>query len=316
MILITGGGGFLGLNIARSLANDGQHVLLVQRHAVQPHSLLASFWDKQVIQAAGDVRDYPFLSGLVKQYPIESIIHGAFDTTAIRRPETLKERLLQLVQVELDGIINLLEITKSAGLRRLSFISSIDCYRGWPEECEVWQENANLPPVSFSPITNCKRAGEQLGFLFSRTYGFSFVSLRIGRVYGPGAPNFHPISAMVENAMAGTPVNFTNVSGRARVHPVYAKDVGEATLAIHMAESLHNHIYNISDGSNPTMAEIADAIREFIPSAEINLCAGEQMRPKHSGVDVSRIQKEFGFVFRSLKSGIEAYIAWLRNGEY
>jgi nucleoside-diphosphate-sugar epimerase len=316
MILITGGGGFLGLNIARSLANCRQNVLLVQRRAIPPHPILLPYWDKQVKQAAGNVLDRPFILGLVHQYPIESIIHGAFDTMAIKKPETLKERLHQVVEVELDGIKNLLEAARIAGLRHLTFISSVDCYRGWPDECEFWREDAYLPPVSFSPIGNCKRAAEQLGFLYSKTYGFGFAALRVGRVYGPGASSTHGIKMMVEGAIAGKSVNLVNISASARAHTVYAKDVGEATRLVHLAESLEHNIYNVSDGGNPTMYEIAQVIQGLIPTARITLGPEERIKPAYTSVDVTRMQKEFGYVFRGLKAGIGDYVAWLESGNY
>jgi nucleoside-diphosphate-sugar epimerase len=313
MIMITGGGGFVGLNIAHSLVKKGQDVLLVQRHAVPRHPLLAPYWDKQVKQAAGNVLDWPFLSGLVKQYPIASVVHGAFDTAAIVRPELLKSGLRQLVQVELEGSRNLLEITRIAGLRRLTFISSVDCYRGWPDECEVWHEDAYLPPVSFSPIGNCKRAVEQMGFLYSKTYGLSFVALRVGRVYGPGASNPQPIRSMIESAAAGRAIDLSGVPGGTRGHTVYAKDVGEAASLIHLAQSLRHYIYNVSDGTNPTMLEIARTIQELVPNAEITLGPAAQEISPHRSVDVKRINDEFGFVFCDLKTGIGDYVAWLNR---
>jgi nucleoside-diphosphate-sugar epimerase len=316
MILITGGGGFLGLNIARSLVQRGKEVLLVQRHAIQPHPILAPYWDRQVKQAAGSVLDWPFLFGLVKQYSVESIIHGAFDTGTVTKPETMKTGLHQLVQVELEGSKNILEVARNAGLRRVTFISSVDCYRGWPHECEVWHEDAYLPPVSFSPISNCKRATEQIGFLYSKTYEFSFVALRVGRVYGPAASHPDPIRVMVENAAASKPTDLSKVTGSTRGHTVYAKDVGEATSIIHLAKSLQYHIYNVSDGTNPTMLEVAQVVREFIPDAKITLGPPGQEKPLHSGVDVKRMKEEFGFGFRHLRAGIEDYIAWLKSGKY
>jgi nucleoside-diphosphate-sugar epimerase len=316
MILITGGGGFLGLNIARSLVNKGQRVLLVQRHAIRPHPILEPYWDKQVKQAAGNVLDWPFLFGLIKEYSVESIIHGAFDTGTVTKPESMKAGLHQLVQVELEGSRNLLEIARNAGLRRMTFISSVDCYRGWPHECEVWHEDAYLPPVSFSPIANCKRAVEQLGFLYSKTYGLSFVALRVGRVYGPAASHPDPIRIMIESAAAGKPADLSNVSGSTRGHTVYAKDVGEAFSLIHLAKSLKYYLYNVSDGTHPTMMEVAQVVRELIPDTKITLGPAGQEKPMHNGVDVKRMKEEFGFAFRDLKAGIKDYIAWLRGGHY
>jgi UDP-glucose 4-epimerase len=316
MILITGGGGFLGLNIARHLVEKGHEVLLVQRHTIQPHPILTPYWDRRVKQAAGNVLDWPFIFGLVKQYSVESIIHGAFDTGTVTKPETMKTGLHQLVQVELEGSKNILEIARNAGLRRVTFISSVDCYRGWPHECEVWHEDAYLPPVSFSPIGNCKRATEQIGFLYSKTYGLSFVALRVGRVYGPAASHPDPIRVMVESTVADKPADLSKVPGSTRGHTVYAKDVGEATSLIHLAKSLQHYIYNISDGTHPTMLEVAQVIRDLIPNAKITLGPPGQEMPLHSGVDVKRMKEEFGFVFCDLKAGIKDYIAWLKSGNY
>jgi nucleoside-diphosphate-sugar epimerase len=313
MIMITGGGGFLGLNIARSFAQKGKSVLLVQRHAVPPHPLLEPYWEKQVKQAAGNVLDWPFLFGLVKQYSIESIVHGAFDTTAIAEPQNLKAGIQQLVQVELEGSRNLLEITRIAGLRRLSFISSVDCYRGWPEECDAWHEDAYLPPVSFSPIGNCKRSVEQLGFLYAKICDISFVSLRVGRVYGPGASSRHPIRIMVESAVKGAKADLPMVSRGTRMHPVYAEDVGEATRLIHESKSLRHYIYNVSDGNNPSMLRVAETIRDLVPNTEIILGPCGPEGAPYKGVDVHRIKEEFGFEFRNLRTGLEEYMRWVRQ---
>jgi nucleoside-diphosphate-sugar epimerase len=313
MIMITGGGGFLGLNIARSLVKSGHDVLLVQRHTVPPSPLLAPYWFKHVKQAAGNVLDRPFLLGLIKQNPIESIVHGAFDTAAVVNPEKIKSGLPRLVEVELEGSRNVLELTRIAGLRHLTFISSVDCYRGWPAECKSWHEDAYLPPVSFSPIGNCKRAVEQLGFLYSKVYGLSFVSLRVGKVYGPGASNQQPIRNMVESSVETRPVDLSHIPGSTRAHTVYAEDVGNATSLIHRAKLLQHHVYNISDGTNPTMLEIARTVCDLIPYAEIRLGPEIEENLHHTGVDVERIKREFGFEFRNLRAGISDYITWLRR---
>jgi nucleoside-diphosphate-sugar epimerase len=311
MIMITGGGGFLGLNIARSLAQREQDVLLVQRREVPRHPLLAPYWERHIHQAAGDVRDWPFLLGLTRRYPIESAVHGAFDTATIVNPERMKSGMAQLVQVEMEGSTNILELARLTNLRRLTFISSVDCYRGRPHECENWHEDSYLPPLAFSPIGNCKRAVEQLGFLYSGTYGLSFVSLRVGRVYGPGASSPQPLRQMIEDSASGKPVDLSGTSSGTRTHTVYAEDVGEATCRVHLAQSLQHYIYNIADGTNPTMLEIARTVRELIPGARIALGPAREEKTVHTGVNVKRIREEFGFVFRDLRTGLSDYIAWL-----
>jgi UDP-glucose 4-epimerase len=317
MILITGGGGFLGLNIARCLADRGHELLLVQRRPVPPQRILAPYWDKQIRQASGNVLDNSFLLSVIREYQVESIVHGAFDTSGIATPETLKSELPRVLRVELEGSLNVLEAARSAGLRRVTFISSLDCYRGWPQECPVWQEDACLPPLSGSPIGSTKRAVEQMGFIFMNTYKLSFASLRVGRVYGPAASHRGPMREMIESAAAGRPVEFCGAQAATRSHTVYAKDVGAAAALVHLAASLSHCIYNVSDGTNPTLVEIARVVRELVPDSRITLGPAQPApSPQHDGVDVSRMKAEFGFACRSLKAGIGDYLTWLREGAY
>jgi nucleoside-diphosphate-sugar epimerase len=189
----------------------------------------------------------------------------------------------------------------------------VDTYRGWPDECEVWQEDAYLPPISFSPIGNCKRAVEQMGFLYSKIYGLSFVALRIGRVYGLGSSRPNPIGMMAGGAVTTGQIDLSDVPENVRVHPVYAKDMGQATSSIHLAHSLRHYIYNVADGSNPAMLEIAQVVRSIAPNAQITLGPADRRNPVYRGVDAKRVEQEFGFVFRDLRMGIADYIAELRS---
>jgi nucleoside-diphosphate-sugar epimerase len=318
MILITGGGGFLGLNMARCLADKGKKVLLLQRREIELPSLLASFWGKEVQQATGNILDLPFLLGLIKEYAIDSMIHGAFDTSMlVGGPKAgIRKAVHQLVQVQVQGTTNVLEAARLFDFRRVTFISSVDVYRGSPKDCEEWREDAFLPPVSFSPVCNTKKASEQLCFLYAKAYDLSIATLRVGRVYGPEASHAHePIKAMTEDAVNGKPSDLSRVPGDSRGHTVYAKDVGEMTCLVHLAQSLKHAIYNVADGGDPTMREVAHFVKEWIPDAEITL-GPETGQSAYSRVTMDQMREEFGFVPRGLREGIKAYIDWLREGKY
>ena len=321
MILITGGGGFVGVNAARCLAEKGEELMLLQRRSRGVPPLLQPYWGEQVREATGSILELPFLFGLMKAFPIDGIIHAAFDSAGVdarkggMTPST-QRTLYDVVQIGIGGTINMLELGRLFGLRRITFISSVDTYRGWPEDCPVWREDAPLPPVSFSPIGNNKKAGEQMCFLYAKAYGLSVASLRVGRVYGPEATHDEPIRIMVENAVAGIESDLSGVPADSRGHTVYARDAGLGICLAHLASSLKQHLYNVADGRNPTMAEIAQIVRDVVPGARITLGEPTGAKPSHTGVDVSRMRQEWGFAPRSIREGIAAYAEWLRSGRY
>ena len=321
MILVTGGGGFIGLNVAHGLVEKGQEVVLVQRRSVDPPSYLARFWGKQVKEARGSIMSLPFLVSVARSYPIDGIVHAAFDSGGIDPRQGISAAsgrdLNDIVQNAMQGGTNVLELARLFNVKRLTFTSSVDTYRGFPKDCDQWTEDALLPPVSFTLIGNTKKAMEQLSFLYSKTYNFSVVSLRVGHCYGPSTSHaLDPMARMVEAAVAGKPVDLSSVPANARAHTVYVKDAGEATALLQLKETLQHHVYNVTDGDHPTMGEVAQIVRELVPTARITLGPEReggfvQTPPPHK-----RLAEETGFRPRGLKEGIAAYIAFVRDGTY
>ncbi|MBN2062341.1 MAG: NAD(P)-dependent oxidoreductase [Deltaproteobacteria bacterium] len=315
MILIAGGSGFFGFNVARCLAERGEETLLVQRHPIQAPPLLEPYWGKQVRQAAGDILDLSFVLGLVKEFSIESIIHAAHGTAGVREEYGYDPPLHQPIAVQVQGTLNCLEAGRIMDLRRVTFVSSVVVYRGWPKDCDIWHEDAYLPPVSFAEIGNKKKAVEQLLLLYVKKYGLSVVSIREGHNYGP-ACDWHSINTMIRNAVAGVPSDFRGIRSNLRRHTVYAKDSGEGTCMIHLAKSLDHYIYNLSDGENPTMEEIAQAIKELVPGAEIHLGPPAKEKTKNVPVSMERMKEEFGFIPYDVKKGVAAFIDFIQSGKY
>jgi len=313
MIAIAGGSGFVGFNIARCLADQGQNVLLIQRHHVkEPPPLLTPYWGNQVKEALGDMLDLSFIMSITKTYSIDSFIHvGASTSGALRG--LAEEAVHQKVQVQLQGVMNLLEATRTLELRRVIFISSVEVYRGRPHDVKVWNEDALLPSTSPSYISNIKKAAESISSLYAQSYNLSVACLRVGAIYGIGVNN--PVMTMVNGALSGEPVNLKLACNR-RMHGVYAKDIGLAVNHILKAESIKHFIYNLSDGSHPTMQEIADTVKDFIPGAEINLGPDGTEKTEYLPVDMSRLKDEFGFIPHDINQGIAACINFLKEGQY
>jgi nucleoside-diphosphate-sugar epimerase len=319
MILITGGGGFLGLNIARCFVERGQKVLIVQRRPVSCPPLLADYWESHVVQEVGTVQDLPFLLGLIKKHDVESIVHGAFSSADLAGgPFTVADNSLhQLVDVQVNGSINVFEAARLSDLRRVTLLSSGSIYDAAPGEPEDWREDANLPAVTFAPISNTKKACEQIGLLYAKTYGLRFVSLRIGLTFGPGSTRASDsFLAMIMGALAGKPTDLSSVPANVQWPLVYSKDVGVGTALVHQAERPRHYIYNLMNRWTTSMQEFAAIVKSHFPDAQISLGPpAPGARPAHD-VPMERYRKEFGFVPCEIEAGAAAFIEWCRSGRY
>jgi nucleoside-diphosphate-sugar epimerase len=72
----------------------------------------------------------------------------------------------------------------------------------------------------------------------------------------------------------------------------------------------------VADGQNPTMAEVAEIVKELVPGARIRLGEASGVKPSHSGIDVTRMREEWGFSPRNIEQGIKSYLDWLKGGPY
>lgn len=150
MILITGGGGFIGLNTARYLVDRGQEVLLVRRHEFQLPSFLVPYANKQIRTVSGDIRELPFLYRLIRDYRIDSIIHLAMLREGLGT-------LYQVVKANIDGTTEILEAAHVFGLRRVTLCSSEAVYIPFKTKLPL-HEDMDLP-VECSSFTSVTKKG-------------------------------------------------------------------------------------------------------------------------------------------------------------
>ena len=314
MILVTGGGGFFGRNIARYLVDRGKKVLLLQRSPYEVPSFLAPYWDKEIKAIRGDVQSLPFLMGLVREYGVDSIIHLAGASRAGNLP------VHEIIQVNVMGVINVLEAARIFGLRRVTFASSNTVYQGKKDPPEgLYHENLDLPVISghggFIPYT--KKAAEQMCILYAKEYHLSVCVVRGGNGYGPASHRANPPDIMVPDAVQGKPVDFSHTPENGTLAPVYSKDLAKGYGLLHLAESLKHSIYNISSGNMYTYSDVVRMIKEHIPGAEIRLGpASPNVAPYRPSIERAKDDVGYAPDYPDFKEGVAAYIEYLKHGTY
>lgn len=318
MILITGGLGFLGVNLAKLLCDSGEKVLATTNRNVEVPSFLAPFVGKNLKIVPLDVTSLDALLHSILEFGVKSIVHAAV------RSEKGQTPLYQAMHVNVTGTINVLEAAHRAGIQRVVFISSEAVYQGMTDTT-AFTEEEKLFITSDRFIPGTKKAGEILCLIYAKQYGMEAVSVRLTRLYGPlyrGIRNLPGI--MVEKAAKGLPIDLGNYDPAESHDFIYVKDAAGALTLLLNAPTLRHRIYNLGFGKLTSIGEFAEAIKKLLPEAEVHLGDGpgpliptKTPMDINACVDISRIRAETGFAPEyDAYRGVEHYIHWARYGIY
>ena len=318
MILITGGLGFLGANLARILCDAEEKVLATRNRNSEIPNLLAPFVDKNLSIIPLDITSLEKVSQAIKDFGVTSIVHAAV------RSEKGDTSLYQAMDVNITGTINVLEAARRAKIKRIIFISSEAVYQGL-KTAQPYQEEEKLLITSDRFIPGTKKAGEILGLMYCKEYGMEMISVRATRMYGPLYQGVRNLAGhMVEKAAKGIPVMLENQDPTEAHDVIYAKDAARAVMLLLKAQTLRHRIYNVGFARLVSLSEFAGAIIKVLPQAEIHL--GDGPGPLTSTktpmdidacVDISRLSEETGFTpeYDPVR-GVEHYVRWARDGIY
>jgi UDP-glucose 4-epimerase len=311
MILIVGGLGFLGANLAKVLADQGEKVLITQHRSSVIPSFLKDLVGEKVRIIPLDVLSLEGIRSVIQEHKVSSIFSLASIHEAKGSP-------YQAFHVNVQGHVNLMEAMRLEGLKRITFASSIGVYRGM-SGAELVREIDPIPIDSVTTyITATKRAAEAISYLYSDIYKIETIMARIGNVYGPFYESGrNPILMMVRNAVQGNSARLP-LSEKARFDYIYVKDCARALALLHLKYPLKHRVYNIGGGRAVSLAEIADAITKAVPGTRMDFESKDlPTDSKEFAMENRRITEELGYVPEyPIERGIASFIEWIKEGKY
>jgi UDP-glucose 4-epimerase len=173
--LLTGGAGYIGAHVLRSLRASGRGVVVLDDLSTG----LARKVPHGVALVRVDVRDPDAVAAALTAHAVTGVVHLA----AKKAVGESVERPLHHYRQNVDGALALTEAMVRTGVRRLVFSSSAAVY-GSPDVDLVTEET---PTVPVSPYGETKLVGEWIGRDLALAEGFSVVALRYFNVAGAGA---------------------------------------------------------------------------------------------------------------------------------
>jgi nucleoside-diphosphate-sugar epimerase len=251
-VLVTGGAGFIGSNLARALLARGDEVRVLDNYSSGSRRNLAEIEGELEI-VEGELRSYERVHNAIRG--VELVFHqGALPSV----PRSVHDPLTTSA-VNVEGTLNVLLAARDEEVRRVVFASSSSVYGNVGELPR--RENQHTDPIS--PYGVSKLAAERYCVAFSRVYALETVALRYFNVFGPNQDPTSQYAAVVPRFIAGVragrPVSIHG-DGRQSRDFTYVSNVVEATLLAAEAEGVSGAVLNIATGRQLSVNELADAI--------------------------------------------------------
>ena len=167
-ILVTGGTGYVGLNVVEALLARGDEVVVLDRGPL-PEIAARIFtpWRERLEVIEGDVLDRGKLSSLLESRQIRRIVHCAAITSGAEReardPATI-------VDVNLQGMVSVLSAARERGIGRIVYTSSGAAYGATLRRLtRIYEDSAPSVPETLYAIT--KFAAERVAWRLKQLWG-------------------------------------------------------------------------------------------------------------------------------------------------
>jgi UDP-glucose 4-epimerase len=251
-VLVTGGLGFIGLNVSRRLLDLGAEVTVLDNFV--PTQVTSAFEAvrSQIRLAVADIRDEEKVERVVRDQ--EVIFNLAGKSGAADSNKTP----LNDLDINCRGHLTILEACRSFNPQVTVVFPSSRLVYGKPRSLPV-SECHPLAPESIYAAH--KLAVENYHLIYGRLYGLKTTVLRISNPYGPmqaGEPRAYGIAnRFIQSAVAGRRITLFG-QGEQRRDYLYIDDLVDAFLRAAHAEESRGKIYNIGDGSGTSLRELAE----------------------------------------------------------
>lgn len=254
-VMITGGMGFIGSNLAHLLVSCGAEILVVDallpNYGGNPANLVGTEGRLAISQA--DQRDRAAIDELVRGQEVIFNLAGS-----VSHLDSMKDPVTDLEVNSLAQVILLEAARAHAPDATIVFASTRQIY-GRPDYLPV-DELHPIRPVDVNGVN--KMSGEAFHTLYHQVYGQKTVSLRLTNTYGPrmrikdARQTF--LGIWLRRALENGPIEVWG--GEQRRDLLYVEDAAEAFLLAGSVPGLIGGVYNIGGGPSITLDALAERV--------------------------------------------------------
>jgi UDP-glucose 4-epimerase len=264
-VLITGGAGMIGSQIARLAARQGARVTvldaLLPLYGGNPFNLTGP--EAAITFIQGDIRDLELLRSAVQGKDIIFNLAGQ-----VSYVDSNHDPFLDL-EINCNGHLTVLEACRQHNRKaKLLFASSRFVYGA----IEYNPVDENHPFNCLSIYGIHKLAGEKYYRFYYDAHGMDTVSLRIANPYGPGQQMKHSkygiVNWFIRLALEGKPLTVFG-DGLQKRDYIFNQDLAEAFLTVALTPGTAGKVYNVGSGTGTPFKEMAELVAAAVPGTEV-----------------------------------------------
>ena len=284
-LLITGGCGFIGVNLIDYLRRTGDWSITVLDNLSVGRREYLKPYDVDFIE--GDIRDRELAERAMKK--AFAVVHLAADTRVIESIENPTKNF----ETNVIGTFELLQIARRAQVERFVFASTGGAIIG-PAVPPVHE---GMVPRPVSPYGASKLAGEAYLSAYYGAYGLKTVALRFSNVYGPRS--FHKGSVIAQffrNVLEKKPITVYGDGSQTRDY-IYVDDICNA-VALGIKSEKGGEAYQLGSGVPTSINEILELIRRTIAPVkmpEVTFVPFRTGEIVHTHSNIDKARRELGY---------------------
>lgn len=296
-VVVTGGAGFIGSNLARALCERGDDVVVVD-------TLTTGKRERVPAEAAFHLLDVasPLFKRLLETQPFDLIYHEAASVSvrqSVAQPA-------QDAEVNVLGSLRVLEAAIATGVPTVVLASSCGVYGD--QAVIPIHEDAPLHPTS--PYGAAKQCVEVYARVLSAVHGLHVTCLRYANVYGPGA-EAHSEAGVIPlfiDALESGAAPLIYGDGRATRDYIHVDDIVRALVAARYLRGFH--VINLGTGIETSVDELFTLLHERMGGPAARYAPARAGEIRRSALDTSRAASLLGWRAKvTLAKGLDRLVA-------
>lgn len=304
-VVITGGAGFIGSNLAHELANENTVIIVDDLSTGRVENIATLVERENVTLIQGSILDLQML-----QQTFDGVTY-VFHQAAIPSVPRSIDDPISTNEANITGTLNVLLAGRDNGVKKIIAASSSSVYGETPTLPKV----EDMPPNPKSPYALTKLVGEYYCNIFHQIFGLPTTCLRYFNVFGPRQRPDSQYAAVIPRFISRSlqdesPIIFGD--GTQTRDFTFVKDVVQANII--SAESDATGVFNVGTGNNADLNTLAEIITGIL-GKDISPIYQESRTGdvKQSLASISKLAS-LGYGPRySLKDGLEETVRWFKE---